>query len=271
MVDLGVVGELESPVPHLGEVAPRRGVPEGHDHAHRVVESVVVADQPPGCPQVGDLVAHRPVGVRLVVGVDGPSEPLCEMERPVEEPFGSDVEFVGGEEAVVGIGADGVEHPVARGAAESGVDHGGVDEVGECAGGVRGQGEASGDGLGGGQVEAIGEDAEVPEQSLLVVGEQVVGPCDGVPKRRGAAVTEKVERSVEASAQVVEAERGQPSGGQLDGEGDAVEAAHDVANDAQRVRGGREVGTDATGAVDEHGHCRAAGEVVESGGARDRQ
>ena len=112
------------------------------------------------------------------------------MERPVEEPFGGAVKLVCGEEAVVGIGADGVEHPVARGAVESDVDHGRVNEVGKCAGGVRGQGEVSGDELGGGQVEAVGEDTEVPEEPLLVVGEQVVGPCDGVPKRRGAAVAQ---------------------------------------------------------------------------------
>ena len=71
--------------------------------------------------------------------------------------------------------------------------------------------------------------------------------------------------------EIAEAEGGEPSGCELDGEGDAVEAAHDVANNAELVRVRREVRADAAGPVDEQGHCRAAGKVVEVGGARDGQ
>ena len=101
-----------------------------------------------------------------------------------------------------------------------------------------GTAEVGGDGLCGREIEPVGEDAEVPEQPLLVVGQQVVGPFDGSPERHRTTVAEQVEGAVEPGVEVGEAERRQPSRGQFDGEGYAVEAAHDVADQAQVVRTG---------------------------------
>ena len=108
--------------------------------------------------------------------------------------------------------------------------------MGEGAGGVGGHAEVGGDGLCGGQVESVGEDAEVPEQALLVVGEQVVGPLDGASERDGATVAEQVERTVQPGVEVGEVERRHPSCGQFDGERHPVETAHDVTDQAQVVR-----------------------------------
>ena len=72
-------------------------------------------------------------------------------------------------------------------------------------------------------------------------------------RRHRRAAAEQVEGTVEPVVEVGEAERRQPPGGQLDGERHPVEAAHDLGDQAQVVRTGREVGLDATGAVDEHG------------------
>ena len=75
-------------------------------------------------------------------------------------------------------------------------------------GGVAGKAEVGGDELGGGQIEPVGEDREVPEQSLLVVGQQVVGPLDRLAARSTVvAVAEQVEGTVEPVVKVGEAER----------------------------------------------------------------
>ena len=55
--------------------------------------------------------------------------------------------------------------------------------------------EVDGGRFGGGEVEAVGEDAEVAEEPLFVVGEEVVGPADRLSQRAVAAVAEEIERA----------------------------------------------------------------------------
>ena len=77
--------------------------------------------------------------------------------------------------------------------------------MGQGVGGVSLQVEVGGDGLGGCEVEPVGEDAEVPEQTLFMVGEQSVGPFDRLSE--GAGVAQQIERAVEPVVEVSELER----------------------------------------------------------------
>jgi hypothetical protein len=75
------------------------------------------------------------------------------------------------------------QHAVPRGPLEVGLDHGGVDEAGQDAAGIRLHVQVCRDPLGRVEVDAVGEDRQMPEGSPLVLGEQLVGPLDGRPQR----------------------------------------------------------------------------------------
>ena len=77
-----------------------------------------------------------------------------------------------------------------------------------------------------------GNTAKRAEEPLLVLGEEVVGPLDRGPQAAVAFVArprvaaEDVERAVQPRAEVLHAERREPTGGQLDGQRNAVQPAH---------------------------------------------
>jgi hypothetical protein len=56
-----------------------------------------------------------------------------------------------------------------------------------------------------------------------------------------------------------------PGGGELDGEGETVEAAADVGDDGGNVGGQAEGGVGGLGALDEEGDGTGAGDLVEGG------
>lgn len=113
-----------------------------------------------------------------------------------------------------------------------------LEEHGEHVSG--GEAPAGADGLRGLEGEAAREDREAPEEDLLVRGEQAIAPVDGGPQRlvarqcAAAAAGEEAEAVVEALLELADGEAADAGGGELDGEGDAVEAAADL-------QGGREV------------------------------
>ena len=84
------------------------------------------------------------------------------------------------------------------------------------------------------QAEAADEDRQAPQEGLVAGREQVVAPLhrplEGlVPGLTGAGPTgEEAEAVVEAGRDLLHAEGGGARRGQLDGEGDAVEAAADL-------------------------------------------
>src|SRR4029079_16332923 len=84
------------------------------------------------------------------------------------------------------------------------------------------------DGFGGLQRAAPAEDAEPCEEPLLVLVEQVVGPGDRRPERRGAFLRvarapERVEPPGEAVEERLRSEQLGPSRGELEREREAVE------------------------------------------------
>ncbi|MDN5930542.1 MAG: hypothetical protein L0I24_05690, partial [Pseudonocardia sp.] len=133
--------------------------------------------------------------------------------------------------------------------------------------------------LGGGEIDAVDEHREVPEEPPLVVGQQVVGPLDGRPQRAvpvlggSPPATEQVQRPVQPRRQVSEGERGQPACGELDGQRHPVEGSHDRGDQAPVLAVAGEPRPDAGRAVDEERH-RGAGlgpPVVRSGQRERRQ
>lgn len=77
-----------------------------------------------------------------------------------------------------------------------------------------------------------------------------------------ATITEEIERAVEAVAEVGKAERRHPSGRQLDGEGHAVQPAHDLGHDREVAAGRGELRADAPRAIDEDGDGRMTPELT---------
>src|SRR6266511_5076519 len=81
-----------------------------------------------------------------------------------------------------------------------------------------------------------GEHRQAQEQPLLLWREQVEGPVDdpaeGVVARVAAAVgrPEQLEPRIQPVGEVVDGQRADPRGGQLDRQREAVEGAADVAN-----------------------------------------
>ena len=72
---IGIVGELQCPVPHLGEIAPARRRHRRRRRGARRRRADLAPDQPPRGTEIGDLAAKQRVGLAFVVGVDGLVEP----------------------------------------------------------------------------------------------------------------------------------------------------------------------------------------------------
>ena len=91
-----------------------------------------------------------------------------------------------------------------------------------------------GDGGGGIEVEAAGEHGQTTERDSLVVEQEVVAPVEGggqgllAVRMAGPAPGEDGERIAQADGQLGDGEVDDTHGGQLEGEGDAVEAATDL-------------------------------------------
>lgn len=78
---------------------------------------------------------------------------------------------------------------------------------------LRGKPQVGCHGLGRVETEAVGEHAEVAEQPLLVLGELVVGPLNGLPQRDGSTVAEQVQGAVESIVDVAQLQRCHPPAG----------------------------------------------------------
>ena len=108
-----------------------------------------------------------------------------------------------------------------------------------------------------GQVEATREDRGRPEQGSLVVGQQVVGPVDGVPECELAfgsrrAGLQQAEAVGEAVADLERAHRGHARRRQLDAERQPVDGGADLGDrGCGRLVGDPELGPHRAGSVDE--------------------
>ena len=126
--------------------------------------------------------------------------------------------------------------------------------------------QPGGDLLSRGQVDAVGEHRQVPEQPPLFVGQQLVGPFHGRAQRavpRLAVGRPPPSRSSARSSrggELGEGERRQPPGGQLDGQRHPVEPSHDLGDERAARPGGGEPGPDPRGAVEKHRDGRDAGQ-----------
>ncbi|MDP9209953.1 MAG: hypothetical protein M3O65_15990 [Actinomycetota bacterium] len=139
-------------------------------------------------------------------------------------------------EAAAGEGPDAVQEPVAGGAVVGGLDaqHGPVGEPADHVDrGRAGNAEGGQDMLGRGQGRPAGEAGQRPQAPLVVGEEQVVAPGDGpgegaAPFRPPAGrVLEQAEAVVQPSRDLLDRQRLDPGGGELDGQGQAVEGAAD--------------------------------------------
>ena len=134
--------------------------------------------------------------------------------------------------------------------------------------------------FGGVETEPADEGAESAQHCLFVVVEQVVAPVDrggqgALAGQRGAGPAgEHPEAVVELDGETLDGQSPHPGGGQLEGQGDAIEALTDLRH-RRRVGGGdREVGSRLTGPLDEQHHRVIAIQPVRRGRGlerRDRQ
>ena len=139
-------------------------------------------------------------------------------------------------EALGGVGADAVQHPVAGLAEHLRLDHhqrlvhqprGQADHV------LDGQRAVGADLLGHVQGPA-GKHRQAAQQDLLGRGEQVMAPVDGgpqrpLPRRRGpVAGTQQREAVAQPGGDLLGGQHAHPGGGQLDGQRHAVQGAADV-------------------------------------------
>jgi hypothetical protein len=186
------------------------------------------------------------------------------------------VGLVGGE-AVGGVGAEGLQHPVAADPAGPGPgQHGPLGQLGHQVGDPAGGDVVVGrDHFGGGDVEPSREHREAQEQPLLVGPEQLEGPVDDGPERLVAAVTaaaagpEQLEAGVEAVGEVVDGQGPDAGRGQLDGEREPVQGAADVADPPQEPGAGRELGVGRARPVQEQPDRWVVHRLV--AGGRDRK
>nr|WP_244529605.1 hypothetical protein [Streptomyces wuyuanensis] len=102
----------------------------------------------------------------------------------------------------------------------------------------------------------------MPEEPLLVRSEEPVRPFERGAERAVAAIgarraaCEQVERALQPAVQVVEGERRQPAGRELDRQRHPVQPVHDPGDGPQFLLGGRRTGPDAAGPVQEEGRRR---------------
>ncbi len=113
------------------------------------------------------------------------------------------------------------------------------------------------DGLGRGEVAAAGEHRQPGEQAAFVLEQQVVAPVHHRPERllagQGGAGTpgEQPEAVAEPFGQGGQRQRTETGGGELDGQGQAVEPAADVLDDVARLPVCQEAGSHGPGAIGE--------------------
>jgi len=160
--------------------------------------------------------------------------PLRELPEILRVTFPHLPKFTGYGQRLEGVGADGFEHSDARFPVRGFGDgeEAGVGQVRDHIEGVAAVGwivVGGGDGGYGIEVCAAGEDAEMAEEPLLICGEQVIGPSDGVaegslPVRGLVAVGGNVECGVQARQQCLRCEQTGAGGGQLDREREPVQA-----------------------------------------------
>jgi hypothetical protein len=174
-----VVGQLLGPAPDLDEVAVGNRVEQRGDHRRGVIERSAAAGQPPRGPQVRQLAAQGGVGLRLALGGHGGGDPRGQLDGPAQHAAGCGLVLAGRRQPVEAERPQRVQHAVPGAPRELGVDHGGVDEAGQDASRITFQAQLGGEPLGGVEVDAVGEDRQVPEQSPFVVREELVGPLDG--------------------------------------------------------------------------------------------
>ena len=238
--------------PPVGVPGHGRGQPRGQ------VEPAGVAGPAPGGPQV--VQPHLdPVGPgRLVGAVQSRLGPFGEVDQEAAVAAPGQVGLVGGE-PVGGVGPQGLQHPVAADAAGPGPgQHGPLGQPGHQVGDPAGGKVVVGrDRFRGRDVERGREHRQAQEQPLLVGIEQLEGPVDDAAKgvvagvAAAAAGPEQVEARVQPIGEVVYGQGADAGGGQLDGQGEAVQGAADVADPAQEPPAGRDLGAGGARPVEE--------------------
>jgi hypothetical protein len=114
-----------------------------------------------------------------------------------------------------------------------------------------------GDRLGGLEGEAALEDPQAPQQRPVGGAEQLVAPGDGVPQGLlpGGVVDrpsgEQGDGGAEPAGQLFHGEQAQAGGGQLDGQGQAVQPCHYLGGQRSVVGAKHEAGVDRRGSVGE--------------------
>ena len=142
--------------------------------------------------------------------------------------------LAGGFQPATGVFAEDVQHREAAfaGRAEEAL----VDQRGESVE------IAAADCLGGFEVEAAGEDAELPKERLLVVVKECMTPVDCGPQRAlslrgvGRAATEHVEAAAQPLEDLRRREHLDAGGGELERERQAVESACDLEHGVVRLK-----------------------------------
>ena len=248
----GPPGEQVAVEPPVGESGHGRGEPR------REVELAGVPGPAPRGPQVVQPPLDPVRPGRLVGAVQPGLGPFGQVDHEAGVPAPEAVGLVGGKPGG-GVGAQGLQHPVAADAAGARPrQHGPLGEPGHQVGDPAGGEVVAGrDRLRRRDVEAGREHRQAQEQPLLVGAEQLEGPVDHGPERLVAGVAvaaagaEQVEAGVEPVGEVVDGQGADPGGGELDGQGEAVEGAADVADPGQEPLPGRDPGVGGAGPVQE--------------------
>jgi hypothetical protein len=168
--------------------------------------------------------------------------------------------LAGGPQPLQGVLADRLQHREARLAGLHRPPEQACLHQGGNAGHEVGDGWALGDRLGCLQGEPAVEDSQAPQQRPVGRVEQLVAPGDGVPEGPlpdgvvDRASDEHGDGGAEPAGQLLQREQPQAGGGQLDGQGQAVQPRHHL-GDQRRVVGAQDnVGVDRQGPVGEQGH-----------------
>jgi hypothetical protein len=220
------------------EQVPRRGVDQPQCQ-RRIISPAGGIERP---PQVGGVVIQTLQPAALIATPQPGVGPLSERRVVEAVLFLHSCELAPLEEALDGVGGDRLEHAVAG--AVGLVDHGdqrAVHEAGQPVDVVDG---VEGPGL---------VDGQAPQQGAVRFGQQIPAPVDRRPQRllagRCAAVSggQEAEPIVQPGGNLVHAESPHPRGGQLQGQGNPVEAPAD-AGDRRAV-----------GVVQDESRCRRGG------------
>ena len=212
----------------LAEERPHRG-----GHGGEVLEASRRPEPLGGGPEIVDGGEEHGSGLVVVGTAHAGALPERHRQEVVREAGAGRLRFAGVGEAVVAVLTKGLEEPVAAGLAVV-VHQRALDQAGHLvehrelvAVGTRD------DGGGVGEAEAAGEHRQGAEDPLLVGVEQPVGPVDrgqqgAVALVAAAGAGQESEPLAEVGADVGGGHGADAGRGQLDGEGDAVEAAADL-------------------------------------------